>query len=1176
MVEQAQTSSAGQRLGAPETLGISTLEPGHKPAAIPPGRPVSVRVLLLDDSEVTFDISHRCSGRVLFEMVCSHLNLIEGDYFCLEFQNHHRRTVWLDLLKPIRKQITRPKHTVLRFVVKYFPPDHSLILEELTRYLFALQVRQDLTGGRLTCSDSSAALLVSHIIQSEIGDFEETQCRQHLLNTNYISDQMALMDKIMEFHRKHVGQTPAVSDKNLLEAACRLEMYGMRLQPAKDRDGTRLSLAAAHNGVLVFQGHTKINSFSWSNIRKLSFKRRRFLIKPRADQSQNVSAETLEFLMSSRDCCKMFWKICVEYHAFFRLYEEPRPKPKPVLFSRGSSFRFSGRTQKQVIDHVKENEFRKLPFERKHSRVRYNVSTSPLLATLPNQARKQCREGSFLVSSEDSAVLLPCGNSSPSTRLNGCGEPTFHVQEDSRRQAIEQAGLASLAAKGSSSSIPYIDCSDAEFSEHEVRGRLSRSQSRTRDSVSDRGTGFAVPRSHQKDRYLGNFRQRESPPLSPVSPAHSYPSPSSPIQSAGYFESPLSGGGTQVRGPLHSTLLDELAARSPIKHYTGTRSLTSSPAPSSFHRTGSLSHAQYNGYGGRHLNSKAGLREDRGGLFGSGSPLMNQVTRALVTLVNGHAEDCRAVTPSPLISPLLNDTADKHIHEDDDNRRKMCPADEAYFITKELLNTERTHLKDLELITVWFQAVLDKEECVHDSLKKLLSSTYEPLHKHHTRFLRELHETIALWEAGSHEDVQCVGDLLLKLMLDLKSLTAELQMTSECVCALEKACAACHRLERVCREFELQKVCYVPLNVFLLRPGHRLLHYTQILNRLLKHYPETHTHHTRCTAALAEVCELEAELHSSLLDIENHQKLLELQKDVTGVQNVSGRQLIRQGCLSKLSGKGLQQRMFFLFNDVLLYSTRGITSTNQFSVHKQLPLRGMTIRESEDEWGVPHSFTLMVQQQSLVVAACSESEMEKWMEDLKMAVDLAEESDGLTSDLLMSNKHIKSSGVSEVESEDDVGESQSSLVRHGNSSANTLHRGNTIVHVCWHRNTSVSMLDFSIALQNQLSGNLLRKFKNSNGWQKLWVVFTNFTLFFYKTHEDEYPLASLPLLGYSVTKAGESENIHKDHVFKLHFKSHVYFFRTESEYFFQRWMTVIRSATVSASRTRYLNRTEPD
>ncbi|XP_051762638.1 FERM, ARHGEF and pleckstrin domain-containing protein 1 [Ctenopharyngodon idella] len=1005
MVEQGQMSLAGQRLGAPETLGISTLEPGHKPPAMPPGRLLPIRVLLLDDSEEIFDISHRSSGRVLFEMVCMHLNLVEGDYFGLEFQSHHRRMVWLDLLKPIRKQITRPKHTVLRFVVKFFPPDHSLLLEELTRYLFALQVRQDLASGRLTCSDASAALLVSHIIQSEIGDFEETQCRQHLLNTNYIPDQMALMDKIMEFHHKHIGQTPAESDYRLLEVACRLEMYGIRLHPAKDREGTKLSLAVAHGGVLVFQGHNRINNFNWSKIRKLSFKRRRFLIKLRADPGQNVNQDTLEFLMASRDCCKMFWKICVEYHAFFRLFEEPRPKPKPVLFSRGSSFRFSGRTQKQVIDYVKENEFKKLPFDRKHSRVQYNSSLSPLRSAqhqVPNQAVKQSWDGSFLVSSEDSAVLRPCGNSSPSTQRNGCSDQTYPIKEDNRSQAAKQ----------------------------------------------------------------------------------------SPIDRA-------------------------------------------------------------------------------------------EVTCASVTLVNGHADDCRGATPSPLISPMLNDSGAIRTDDEEDNRRKICPADKAYFIAKELLSTERTYLKDLELITA-FQGVLDKEDCVPDTLKTLLSSTYEPLHSHHKHFLQELEERLSLWEGRcsmqDKEDFQHVGDLLLKTIQHLKSLSAQLQTSSECVYALERACAASRRLEHVCREFELQKVCYIPLNVFLLSPLHRLLHYRQILDRLCKHQPPTHTDYSHCRAALDDVCELEAVLHPGLVEMENYQKLLELQKDVTGVERLAatGRQLIRLGCLSKLSGKGLQQRMFFLFNDVLLYSTRGITSANQFTVHRQLPLRGMTIRESEDEWGVPHSFTLMVQQQSLVVAACSESEMEKWMEDLKMAVDMAEESDEPTSDLLTPSKDVTSSGASEVESEDDVCGSQTSLPRHGNSSANMLHRGNTTAHVCWHRNTSVSLLDFSIATENKLSGNLLRKFKNSNGWQKLWVVFTSFTLFFYKTHEDEFPLASLPLLGYSVTDAGESENIHKDHVFKLHFKSHVYYFRTESQYFFERWMTVIRSATVSASRTRYLNRTEPD
>uniref|UniRef100_A0A671R834 FERM, ARHGEF and pleckstrin domain-containing protein 1 n=1 Tax=Sinocyclocheilus anshuiensis TaxID=1608454 RepID=A0A671R834_9TELE len=930
MVEQGQTSLAGQRLGAPETLGISTLEPGHKPPAMPPGRLVPIRVVLLDDSEEIFNISHRASGRVLFEMVCLHLNLIEGDYFGLEFQSHHRKMVWLDLLKPIRKQITRPKHIFLRFVVKFFPPDHSLLLEELTSCV---------------C-----------VYLAEIGDFEETQCRQHLLNTNYIPDQMALMDKIVEFQHKHIGQTPAESDYRLLEVACRLEMYGIRLHPAKDREGTKLSLAVAHGGVLVFQGHNRINNFNWSKIRKLSFKRRRFLIKLRADPSQNVNQDTLEFLMASRDCCKMFWKICVEYHAFFRLFEEPRPKPKPVLFSRGSSFRFSGRTQRQVIDYVKENEFKKLPFDRKHSRVQYNSSLSPLRSAqhqVPNQVSGICLRSVLMI---------------------------------------------------------FI-CACLSFSE---------------------------------------------------------------------------------------------------------------------------------------------------------------VTCALV---NGHADDCRGATPSPLISPMLNDTGAIRTDDEEDNRRKNCPADNAYCIAKELLCTERTYLKDLELITV---------DCVPDALKTLLSSTYEPLHSHHTHFLQELEERLSLCEGRCNTEVkgemQRIGDLLLRSAQELKALSAQLQMISECVFALERACVASRRLECVCREFELQKVCYIPLNVFLLSPLHRLLHYRQILDRLCKHYPPTHTDYSDCRAALDDVCELEAALRPGLEEIENYQKLLELQKDLIGVEHlaVAGCQLIRLGCLSKLSGKGLQQRMFFLFNDVLLYSTRGITSANQFTVHRQLTLHGMTIRESEDEWGVPHSFTLMVQQQSLVVAACSESEMEKWMEDLKMAVDMAEECNGLTTDLLSASKDVKSSGASEVESEDDLCGSRTSLARNGNNSGNTLNRGNTTAHVCWHRNTSVSMLDFSIAIENQLSGNLLRKFKNSNGWQKLWVVFTNFTLFFYKAHEDEYPLTSLPLLGYSVTHAGESENIHKDHVFKLHFKSHIYYFRTESEYFFERWMTVIRSATVSASRTRYLNRTEPD
>lgn len=76
------------------------------------------------------------------------------------------------------------------------------------------------------------------------------------------------------------------------------------------------------------------------------------------------------------------------------------------------------------------------------------------------------------------------------------------------------------------------------------------------------------------------------------------------------------------------------------------------------------------------------------------------------------------------------------------------------------------------------------------------------------------------------------------------------------------------------------------------------------------------------------------------------------------------------------------------------------------------------------------------------------------------------------------------------------------------------HRANTTMHVCWHRNLSVSMNDHRQSIKNQLSGYLLRKFKNSNGWQKLWVVFTNFCLFFYKTYQVKFITFVLPYKSY--------------------------------------------------------------
>ncbi|XP_032494516.1 FERM, ARHGEF and pleckstrin domain-containing protein 2 isoform X4 [Phocoena sinus] len=1016
----------GTRLGAQTPAGVSTLEPGHGPSAAAawPAARTPIRVQLLDSSVEVFDVEPKCYGQVLLTQVWKRLNLIECDYFGLEFQNVQSCWIWLEPMKPIVRQVRRPKNTVLRLAVKFFPPDPGQLQEEYTRYLFALQLKRDLLEERLTCTDTTAALLASHLLQAEIGDYEEALVREHLRAHEYLPGQERALERILELHRGHAGQTPAESDFQVLEIARKLEMYGIRFHTASDREGAKINLAVSHMGVLVFQSSTKINTFNWSRLRKLSFKRKRFLIKLHPEV-HGPYQDTLEFVLGSRDACKNFWKTCVEYHTFFRLSDQPKPRARAILFSRGSSFRYSGRTQKQLVDYVKDGGMKRIPYERKHSKTQ--MSLRALNANLPRQS-----------------VLFTEGTRTPaspsSTSASFCSGP-----------ASPPAPVGLLGSKDSSGS-----------------------------------------------------------PTGPPAPGARWPA----AERSGVAAAP-------PPGPPAFQPCQGLSVESP-------------QLPSTRKTPPSL------------------------------SPL-------------GPAEQ----GSSPLLSPVLSDAGGAGTDDQEELRHKCAPADEAYFIAKEILATERTYLKDLEVITVWFRSAVVKADAMPADLMTLLFSNIDPIYEFHKGFLREVEQRLALWEGSSSAqatgDHRRIGDVLLSNMLQLKTLTRHFQRLHEVLTELEAASRRLRRLEALRRDFELQKVCYLPLNAFLLKPLQRLRHYRLLLRRLCAPDRQDPDRGDQDRAdrreALKAITEVTSTLQHSLVRLENLQKLMELQRDLVGIENLiaPGREFIREGCLHKLTRKGPQQRMFFLFSDMLLYTGRGASGTSHFRIRGLLPLRGMLlmvldppVEERENERSVPHCFTIYAAQKTVVVAASTQLEKEKWMRDLNAAIDAAKSSADTAlaplGSVLCPHPRRPSDEVSLEESEDDARRARCS------SGGPGQHRASTAMHVCWDRTTSISRADRSAAVENQLSGYLLRKFKNSSGWQKLWVVFTNFCLFFYKTHRDDCPLASLPLLGYSVSLPGEADGIHKEHVFKLQFKSHVYFFRAESKYTLRRWMEVIESASTSPGR----------
>ncbi|KAK5606935.1 hypothetical protein CRENBAI_012871 [Crenichthys baileyi] len=342
---------------------------------------VVCHVTLLDGTDFTCEVEKRAKGQYLFFKVCEHLNLLEKDYFGLTYKDNHDEKCWLDPTKEIKRQI-RSNNWQFSFSVKFYPPDPSQLTEDITRYLLCLQLREDVSSGRLPCSFVTHALLGSYTLQAEFGDHEPDQphpsdfINQLTFSTNQNKE---MEEKILELHKSHRGMTPAQADLQFLENAKKLSMYGVDLHHAKDSEGVDIMLGVCANGLLVYKDRLRINRFAWPKILKISYKRNNFYIKIRPGETEQFES-TVGFKLQNHRSAKKLWKVCVENHSFFRL-NAPEPPTKARFLTLGSKFRYSGRTQAQtrlassLIDRPAPN------FERTSSkRISRSLDGAPVIS----------------------------------------------------------------------------------------------------------------------------------------------------------------------------------------------------------------------------------------------------------------------------------------------------------------------------------------------------------------------------------------------------------------------------------------------------------------------------------------------------------------------------------------------------------------------------------------------------------------------------------------------------------------------------------------------------------------------------------------------------------------------------------------------------------------------------
>ncbi|XP_022535286.1 FERM domain-containing protein 4A isoform X6 [Astyanax mexicanus] len=296
------------------------------------------QVHLLDDRKLELLVQPKLMAKDLLDLVASHFNLKEKEYFGISYTDDTGHFSWLQLDRRVLEH-EFPKKSgpiVLYFCVRFYIESISYLKDNATIELFFLNAKSCIYKELIEVDSEVVFELASYILQEAKGDFTSNEATHSdlkklpALPTQALKEHPSLAyceERVIEHYKKLSGQSRGQAIVNYMSIVESLPTYGVHYYAVKDKQGIPWWLGLSYKGIFQYDYQDKVKPrkvFQWRQLENLYFREKKFSVEVHDPRRASVTRRTFGhsgIAVHTWYACpaliKSIWAMAISQHQFY-------------------------------------------------------------------------------------------------------------------------------------------------------------------------------------------------------------------------------------------------------------------------------------------------------------------------------------------------------------------------------------------------------------------------------------------------------------------------------------------------------------------------------------------------------------------------------------------------------------------------------------------------------------------------------------------------------------------------------------------------------------------------------------------------------------------------------------------------------------------------------------------